>query len=74
MGTLIGLLIHLLILCLVFGLFYWIIMMIVGLLPTNIRQPAQVILLILLALIALSVLLGEVGIGWDATWSYRHTR
>jgi hypothetical protein len=74
MGALIAFLIHLLVLCLVFGLLYWVAMMIVGLLPPPVAQPARVVLCILLALIALSFLLGEVGFGWDPAWSYRHSR
>ena len=66
---LVALFVHLLILCLVLGLLYWIVTLVVSVLPPPIAQPARVILLILLALIALGVLLGEVGI-YDTSWGW----
>jgi hypothetical protein len=74
MGGGMDLFLHLLILCLVFGLLYWIVTLVAGVLPPPIANVARTVLLILLALVALSVLLGEVGI-YDTSWGlYRHHR
>jgi hypothetical protein len=62
-----GLLIHLLIACLFFGVLYWIITLVVSILPSPIAPVARVVLLVVLALIALSFLLGEVGLV-DVPW------
>jgi hypothetical protein len=66
------LLVHLLVLCLVGAILYWVIMLVVGILPPPIAPIARVILLVLLALIAIGVLLGDVGVV-DTNWGwYRH--
>jgi hypothetical protein len=69
---LISLFVHLLILALVFGLLYWLVTLVVGILPPPVAGIARVILLVLLVLIAILFLLGEVGILGDYDWSYRH--
>lgn len=52
----IALLINLLILCLVFGLIYWV----VGMLP--IAQPFKNVVLVILAIILILILLGMIGV------------
>jgi hypothetical protein len=69
----IALFVHLLVLCLVFGLAYWLVTLVVGILPAPVAKAAQVILLVLLCLIAISILLGEAGF-YDTSWSWRHAR
>jgi hypothetical protein len=63
--------VHILCLVLVGALFYWLVTLLVGLLPAPIANPVRVILLILLILIAICFILGEVGL-WG-TWGYGYT-
>jgi hypothetical protein len=70
MNDLVGLFVHILILCLVFGLLYWLVGLVASVLPPPIAGPVRVILLVLLVLIAISFLLGEVGLWGD--WGYGH--
>jgi hypothetical protein len=71
---LVALFVHLLILCLVGGLLYWLVTLIVGVLPPPIATVARTILLVLLLLIAIGFLLGEVGV-YDTSWGwYGHHR
>jgi hypothetical protein len=65
-----GLLIHLLVLCLVGAILFWLIQLVTGLLPGPVAQPARVILFCILGLIAIGVLLGDVGI-IAPVWRYR---
>lgn len=74
MEALIMLFVHLLVLVLVFGLLYWIATLVIALLPPPIAGIARVILMVLLALIAISFLLGEVGLWGDWGYGYRHHR
>ena len=68
----IELFVHLLVLCLILGLAYWLVTLVVGVLPPPVAPVARVILLVLLVLIAISVLLGESGIwGWGGNY-HRH--
>jgi hypothetical protein len=67
------LLIHLLILCLVIGIVYWLITLVVSVLPPPIANAARVVLLCILGLMAIGVLLGETGLygsplGWHHRW------
>lgn len=71
MDSLVMLFVHLIVLCLVFALLYWVVTLICGVLPPPIQAPLRVALLILLALIALSFLLGEAGV-WG-TWGYGYS-
>jgi hypothetical protein len=64
-------LLHLIVLCLVFALLYWMIVLVTGLLPAPVATAAKAVLLVLLAFLALGVLLGEVGV-WDASWGLWH--
>jgi hypothetical protein len=62
-----GLLVHLLILVLVFGILAWLVQLIAGVLPANLAQPVRVILFCILGLVAISVLLGDAGL-YAAPW------
>lgn len=64
-------LIHLLILVIVFGLLWWAATAVIGLLPQPIANVARVLLIVLFALTAVGILLGEFGF-YETTWSYRH--
>jgi hypothetical protein len=66
---LVSLFIWLLVFCLVLGLAYWMVTLVVSIIPAPMQNPARVILLILLCLIAISILLGMGGI-YDAPWTY----
>ena len=67
----IELFIHLLIFCLLLGLGYWLVTLVVGVLPPPVAPIARVLLLVLLVLIAISALLGETG--YLGGWGYhRH--
>lgn len=74
MEGLVALFVHLLVLILVFGLLYWVVSLIISMLPPPIAGIARVILLVLMALIAISFLLGEVGLWGDWGWGYHHHR
>jgi hypothetical protein len=66
------LLLHLLVLFCVFGLLYWIVTLVAGVLPPPIANVARVVMLVVLALVAISLLFGEVGF-YDTSWGlYRH--
>ena len=67
----IELFVHILVLCLVLGLLYWLVTLVVGVLPPPMQQIARVVLTILLVLIAISVLLGESGL-WVWGGYHRH--
>ena len=68
------LLLHLIVLCLVGGLLYWVITLVAGVLPPPIANVARVVMLVVLALVAISLLFGEVGF-YDTSWGlYRHHR
>jgi hypothetical protein len=64
------LLIHLLILCLVGALLYWLITLITGILPAPVANVARVVLLCILGLLAIGVLLGDAGLysSWRHRW------
>ena len=69
----IDLFIHILVLCLVMGLAYWLVTLVVGVLPPPVAPIARVILLVLLVFIAISVLLGETGMwNWGSLGYHRH--
>jgi hypothetical protein len=59
------LLIHLVVLVLVFCLLYWLITLVVTIVPPPMQNPVRVVLLVSLVLIAISYLLGEAGLWGD---------
>jgi heme A synthase len=72
MESLVFVFVHLLCAILVFALLYWLVILVVGILPPEtkppIRNAIRAVLLILLILIAICFVLGEVGM-WG-TWGY----
>jgi len=72
METLVVLFIHLLLFAAVFGLLYWIVVLVCGALPPPVQNAARAIGLILLALMAILFLLGEFG-AWG-TWGWGYHR
>ena len=71
MATLIYFFIELLVLVCVFSLFFYIIQLIVEVVPVPLKARVRAALLILLCLIAVCCLLGSVGL-WDAPWAFSH--
>ena len=71
MQVLIYFFIQILVLVIVFSILYWIVQLIVGEVPVPLKSKVRAVLLILLCLIALSCILGSVGL-WDAPWSFSH--
>ena len=63
--------VHLIVMCLVLGLLFWLVTLVVGILPPPMQVPARAILTVLLILIAISVLLGESGL-WSWSGYHRH--
>lgn len=68
-----ALFVRLLVFCLVFGLLYYLVTLVAGVLPPPVAAPARVVLLVLLCLIAICVLLDttgvlDVGLGLHRRW------
>jgi hypothetical protein len=74
MDSIVVLFVHILAFCLCFGLLYWIVTLISGTIPPPAQATARAVMLVLLALLALSFLLGEFGIFGPVSWGYsRHS-
>jgi hypothetical protein len=66
--------VHILVFALIFGILYFVVTLIVDVLPTPMKPLGRAVLLGLLCLIFVLLLLGELGVMGPMSWSYNHGR